>query len=195
MKGREVCLALFCIFIAPSCHQNNPLGPYDIHAEIIPLSVGNSWEYDGIAYDTTGSVLEQYVEIHEVPRDTLVFGRQFYLYLGYCADTDSGMIRAVPLQDRLQLKLIYKYPTSAGEQYLSEQTNCTVASLDTLISVAAGSFHCIWYRFTTYGMNYRDEYISPGVGLIKGISYYVSGPVANIGNVMDQVELKTYLLY
>jgi hypothetical protein len=71
--------------------------------------------------------------------------------------------------------LVFKYPTKVGESYSSGVEDSTkVLSIDTLISVPAGKFHCICYQEEAQGVVDESRvlwFVSPGVGWVKEVAY------------------------
>ena len=179
-----------------SCNKNSPTGPNPIGPQIIPLAVGNTWQYDGFEYDTVGVVTMHFGGIEFVRQDSTVFGHSYYLYEGQgglCANTDSGMIRILPNLSGVYSFLVYKYPTRLGELYQSDSLTVVVSSVDSLLQTTAGSFHCIKYAFTYHGFKYFDDYVCPGIGRIEYVAYYVN-PASARGQIGIQAQLQQYQL-
>jgi hypothetical protein len=191
---RNFMLVVALLAISASCHKSNPVAPNPTALQIVPLTVGNTWSYDGVFYDTTGSVLQVYGELHLVQQDSSLYGRTYYVYDGLCANTDSGLVQTYSSPSSTYSFLIYRYPAQLGYSYRSGNFIAVVSQLDTLVQVPAGSFHCIRYTYTYDSLKCYEEYVTPGIGRVKRVAYYSSGAPNSIGHIEDVIQLKTYVL-
>jgi len=84
---------------------------------------------------------------------------------------DSLYFFVDPNYKYLKPSKIYSYPCKTGDFYFSDFGGCEIENVDTTITVQAGEFKCIKYRFyatNSQGVGFEDyHYCSPGVGLIK----------------------------
>jgi hypothetical protein len=63
--------------------------------------------------------------------------------------------------------LLFKYPATLNEVYLSyDSVKVKVISINENVTVPAGTFSCYHYQTNENGY-LSDNYISPGVGMIK----------------------------
>ncbi len=132
--------------------------------------------------------------------DTVVFGKHYSVYNGrLCMNTDSGLIYyggygvflSTPPDTSFYYPLWFKYPTFRGDSF-DHSTN--VASIDTIVHVPAGNFSCIKYQVFDGAILSNDTYVSPGIGIIKMVSYYGSRDPANPLQVQNNTELQSYTL-
>ena len=189
---------LFSIFYG--CDKSNPVSNSTSSQNLIPIAKGNTWYYSGVAYDTVGNVRENFGEIHDVRGDTILFGKKLTFYSGfYVTYTDSGLIAYggysvssdAPNDTVANYYLLYKYPAQTGDSF---DYGMKVGTIDTLVNVPAGSFHCIKYMGYTNSVLYYDVYISPGIGLIKVVSYFGANYIKEQSKVSSYMELKSYNL-
>lgn len=184
------------------CNKSNPVSSDESAVGVIPLTIGNTWEYSGVTYDTTSEVAERYSELMNVQRDSIIFGRHMYLYGSWSTNTDSGLIVGggfsyvpdpPPPHDTIPAWwLVYQYPTKQGESYRSIGSAIVVGSIDTVIAVTAGSFHCIDYKQYCQGDLFSEDYICPGIGRIKYVGYFGPDFPSQAAMVRTVVELKQY---
>jgi len=191
-------LLFFTIFYG--CEKSN-LVSYDNSTQgLIPIVRGNTWYYSGTAYDTSGIVRENFGEIHDVRGDTILFGKKLTFYAGhYVVNTDSGLIAYggysissdTPNDTVVHYELLYKYPAKTGDSF---NYGMKIGTIDTIIIVPAGLFHCIKYmNYYNSVLNY-DAYICPGIGLIKVVSYFGTNYIKNPSKLSSFIELKSYKL-
>ena len=201
------CLGLLLmplLFSIVGCTKSNPVSSDRSDVGIIPLTIGNMWSYDGVAYDTTGAVAETFGELMDVRGDSILFGHHMYSYESWNANTDSGLIAfggfsyepdPPPPHDTLvSFELVYQYPTERGASYQSFGSTVSVASTDTVIVVPAGSFHCIDYKWYSQAILLDEVYICPGVGRVKYVGYFGPDYPSHATMVRSAVELKQYSL-
>ncbi|NCS90736.1 MAG: hypothetical protein AUJ54_09315 [Ignavibacteria bacterium CG1_02_37_35] len=193
-----VAVLFFTLFYG--CEKSNLVSYIVPTPDFIPIAKGNTWYYSGVAYDTLGMVREKFGEIHDVRGDTILFGKKLTFYAGsYVAISDSGLIgyagystnSNTPNDTTVYYHLLYKYPAKTGDKF---NYGMRVGTIDTLINVPAGSFHCIQYMGYYQGTLYYNSYVSPGTGLIKIEAYFGDNYPANPSKVSSTIELKTYTL-
>lgn len=165
----------------------------------MPLAVGNSWTFvqmpaPGYMGDTTTQTLT-------IARDTVMtlsidqaleIGRWYKVTgapLGavqYLNNRPNGLWQVIFFNDPTLGKItiinrLAEFPASVGDTFLQPyppplQSGTSVAdiiSTDSLISVPAGNFRCIVYRFKLLS-DHRplyDVFYAPGIGRIKTNSY------------------------
>lgn len=201
-------LAVICILYG--CKDVGSVGPAPQTPEIVPLSLGNQWILADTSYDMLGNLQEVSWQYYTITRDTVLFGQRLFSYWGFCANTDSGLVtyegftRSPWTGDTVALyRLFYKYPASPGQAYavggtITEDTiiatKTIVGSTDTLIRVPAGAFHCINYRFYFGDQPSADHFVSPGIGLVKLVTYWQTNIPADPIRVHVAGQLKTYTL-
>lgn len=202
MKRYVICLSVFIIFliILNGCEKSNPVNYNNSSQSLIPIVKGNTWYFTGTSYDTLGNVKENFGEIIDVRGDTILFGKKLTFYSGnYVTYTDSGLIAYegysysldAPGDTTVYYELLYKYPAQTGDSF---SHGMKVGTIDTIVTVPAGSFHCIKYSSYYAGFLNYDVYISPGTGLIKVVSYFGANYTTNPLKISSFIELKTYNL-
>jgi len=167
-------IVLSLIFIISNCsEENNPVGN-NFTNNIIPLTVGNSWNYRSILYDTSGNI----IFVSEITRiingDTLIGNTTWSYFVkdaNYFANLSDGhYIYDQYSSDSNKISLVYKYPCKKNDTYsFWEVSNC-----DTQITVPAGTFNCILFKCrmqTGDSFSYYDVYIKPGIGIVKSVDY------------------------
>lgn len=197
-----VLLLMTLVAFIPGCNKSNPVSSDVSAVSVIPLTIGNRWNYDGVDYDTTGQVAERYTEVRNVQSDSVIFGRHMYLYGTWSTNTDSGLIVGggfsyvtypPPPHDTIpSWWLLYQYPTNRGASYSSFGGTMIVGSIDTQVVVPAGSFHCIDYKWYSQGELVGEDYICPGIGRIRYVGYFGPDSPSQIAVVKTVVDLKQY---
>jgi hypothetical protein len=139
--------------------------------EIIPLELGNIWKYQYQTFDTSGAVLQNIVSQNTITGDTTIENNIWYYFSEdalFFSNYEDGF--HTYNQYDSQNELVYKYPCNIGDKY----SQWEITSIDTQITVPAGSFKCILYHFrlnTNYSYGNREVFIKPGLGRIKSIEY------------------------
>lgn len=201
----------FAIFLF-SCNGNdNPLVVVEKKKEIIPLNVGNTWEYTITLYDSTGNVKNTSIEYRQIISDTLVEGERWYKanFLGYyIANRSDGVwqrnLRFPYIGESQELSdpfLRIPFPLELNESITIRSQTYTLLSNDIKVTVPAGTFTCYLYRLnlppSVGGVSEYFLYYSPGVGLIKerwDIDYEPS-PYAIISYYAGEWVLRKFQLH
>lgn len=180
MRKIQYLIILSIILLLNCC--NNPTEPSKI-LKILPLNEGNIWVYQEYLVKGKDSLVKYEIDTIRVLSDTIVNDLRFYYvnYLGsvydfgYLNDSLNGFVD--PNHKFVKPFLLYSYPCKTGDFYLSNFGMCVVKNIDTTITVQAGTFKCIKYKFYVTmggGNGFEDyHYCSPGVGLIK-IEHFVN---------------------
>jgi hypothetical protein len=192
---------LYLLFILSAlliCSCSESTEPDNTINQLIPLKIGNTWNYSRTVYDSTGTV--EYTENinSSVEKDTSIEGIKWYGYSDvpagiYFTNKSNGYWAFVKANTGNFLNdtslLVYKYPTKVGDIYGDPETPREVISLDEKITVPAGEFKVI-HLITTYigSTNYLidsfETFIAPGVGIIKHMQ---------IGKKYDGTKFVVYL--
>jgi hypothetical protein len=197
-------ILLLFVTIIISCNQN-PVATQP-RKDLIPISANNSWIYNIKEYDTNKVVIFDSNYTMSVLKDTAIHGEQWFVLsfvdLIYMAINRSDGYWVGPYGNSPSypgMELQYKYPGTAGEQYqvvngtVYSQTINTVQilSIDTLVSVNAGNFHCCHYQFAA-AWGKTDIYVSPGTGIVCMLS---TGKLLNGPTFQNSsVELVSYVI-
>lgn len=179
---------------------------------IVPLAVGNTWEYTTVKYRASGDTTIHYSV--SVTDKGIYYGRDAYI-MKYTGGIDlpayndaQGFHRSVLPNEFVMMA---KYPakkgdswswgvftrtTEAGEVLGTFEARALVISVDTVITVGGHPYHCYHYRFNDmpielkmpqYDTTMTDYFYSINIGLIQEISY------AN-GKESIHTELQSYSL-
>ena len=179
MKTLKLVLILVSLIVIQSCSDVNNPQLIEGSNDIIPLAVGNTWDYHTTLYDTTGNVFADFHNSNKIIGDTIIGNSNWYYYdiaAWYCSIFQDGYHVYDPYEtDSLKNRLSLKYPCTVGDKYSFYE----VAKIDTQITVPAGSFSCVMYTLrmqTSTEFAFIDFFIKPGVGYVKTIEY---GYIAN----------------
>lgn len=158
------------------CSKSNPAGPNSSKNSIIPLKIGNAWTYNVVGYSSSDSILSSSTVIDSVSTDTTFMGQGMFFvsYLGWCSETDTGFVEYLaPFNQGDQHGLLlFPYPTTAPSTHESWGYVVTVSTMDTLVNISVGSFHCVHYQFLHDNVLLNDYYCSLGVGIVKTITHF-----------------------
>jgi len=172
-------LLLLSSTIFLSCSESTE--PDDFMKELIPLKVGNTWNYTRTVYDSVGVILYTENIISMVQKDTIINHIKWFGYTDvpasvYFTNKSNGywsFQKAVPnyfLNDTSFV--VYKYPTQVGDIYGDPETPKEVISVDEMITVPAGKFKVIhlittFIGSTNYLLDSFEIFIAPGIGIIQ----------------------------
>ncbi len=183
-------------FVGCKKYSDNPVGPSG-STGFYNLKIGNSiteiWnEYSTI--NNKDSLIKQYEFTSTILRDTVFGGFTWYSDNDkwypdeiWIANKNDGFWQADRQTDgSFDVSMIFKFPCKKGDSFTSIGGNiCQVISIDTTISVTAGTFKCIQYRLIGKQPSWtEDSFISPGIGGIKDISIAYQSKIV--------IELKSY---
>ena len=170
MKRTTLAIIVICIVVAGfSCHSrdagvSSPVTNVDV---IIPLAVGNQWVTHTASWDSSGRPNVTLVDTARIVRDTTVqFERWFVDKTGSCVtNRPTGywvLSNSVP-------DLFLKYPVSLNDSYVYGNDSVQVVSMDTSITVPAGTFNCVGYKmiYSIQGIAYQMLLASLNKGMIR----------------------------
>ena len=178
---KRICAICLLSLTLTACSQlSNPDSQEPVF-QVIPTQIGNSWITLQKHYQPDGSVSWSTQDTVSIVSDTTVsLQRYFHFFEQQGPSPDSiGPTSWIKWTARNSAEgfvgwfgieqLIYSYPPVVGQQ--------RVFATDTVISVPAGSFHCIGY-LTEYSIKpYRlgggryYVYLAPGIGVVREESY------------------------
>ena len=182
-------LVLISLGILVSCSKS-PAGPDGgTSGALIPLAVGNQWNYLTFSFDSLGSISSTSHDSTRIDGDSTIESQQWYYQringekVAY-RNTDQGVVTR--LFDTIgdgRIVVNYRYPAHVGDSFgypvfwiiggtriVTSDTDalCIVKSIDTTIGVPAGMYSCYLFRTIHHGSDaYSDEYISPFHGWIQ----------------------------
>jgi len=137
---------------------------------LFPLEPGLFWEYE-----VSGSKPEKVV--NGIANSITINDITWYIMFEYdeifiIRNGELGQMEAAPLFDKDGKStgkhrefLVFKYPVTIGESYLSNDQKVTVEKKHT-VSTPAGSFECIVYNIDLGNGDYSRSCIKVGVGII-----------------------------
>lgn len=178
-KGNQYLLFIFTSLLIYSCSESTE--PDNSITELIPLKIGNTWNYIRTVYDSTGTV--EYTENNNssVERDTIINYIKWFGFTDapasvYFTNKSGGywaLQTVVPNYFPYDTSfIIYKYPTQVGDIYGDLESPREVIAVDEMIIVPAGEFKVIhiittYIDSTNYLMDSFETFVAPGVGIIK----------------------------
>jgi hypothetical protein len=187
----NVSLLCLAVFMLSSCKKSNPVESSPSVLQIWPFKTGNTWAYQAISFDSTGTVTQSGSGAFIVTTDTIVGGETWY-HLStagamFYTNRSDGLWVMWNNTSGLNQELLFKYPVSAGDNWNYGADLVFVQSTDTLITVMAGTYHCYEYRVFYNSNPLCDYYCCPGVGFIAE-DYFSS---TNSGRLYRAWNLRT----
>jgi len=168
------------MILISSCDKSNPVNTGNTN-EIIPLKVGNAWVNTNSYYGSNGLVYTKSIDSIWVSNDTIIEGQSYFVLCSQIKDSNG-----TPYP---QINTYLARNTSSGysERYMDvniETANyhypnafrdSTIVSWSQTVTVPAGTFNCIVYKFAAgiFILNnvssivYGYVYICPNIGIIK----------------------------
>jgi hypothetical protein len=138
---------------------------------LIPLAIGNYWNYSVSIYDTAGAQPVSYVDSSQwrVLSDTAIGGYRWYRFAGsYACNKSDGFwmyLSATP-------SLYFRYPVIEGD------TVATGGSLTVVVmavaerdTIAGGMRFCHRYRVHIASALTTEYFIQPGLGIVRYDQY------------------------
>ncbi len=167
---------LMCIFLVTSCGDKST-GPKK-PGFLMPLAVGNQWEYAITDYDTNSVVISVDTVLLEIVKDTLIQNMTFSIITAngvrdpeifWPSNQSDGVWVFIPFDSTLALA--FKYPASVGDRITFGQDSMVVAYTNKSVTVPAGTFPCYQYNQYSSGLLEQIWSFSPNVGMIKAEDY------------------------
>ena len=167
------------------------------NSEIVPLSIGNRWFQHCQLYDSSGNVFSSWPDSICVLGDSVIGNTSWFLLemqgLEYEVNNQQGGLWSLGEGGQF---LWYKYPAEKGDSFLvSTNTSFVrVCSVDTMITVKAGTFSCYRYEFDippwsgAIGGARSVEFLSPDHGFIEK-EFYQSTFTSSRQYLYSRVEL------
>ncbi len=136
---------------------------------IIPLARGNLWVRSTSGWDSAGHPTVGMTDSLRIVGDTVIDNERWFLFNPHTSATNRStgfylLSGITPVQ-------YLKYPASTGDSYPYGADTITVASLDTGITVTAGTFSCIRYEFRNNGFVHGCIFASPHNGMVRMVWY------------------------
>jgi hypothetical protein len=179
-KGNPSLLFILASFLIYSCSESTE--PDNSIIGLIPLKIGNSWNYIRTVYDTTG-IIEYTENVNSlVEKDTSIDGIKWYDFndvpagIWYTNKWRSGYWVYETVNSGYSSSdtslIVNKYPTHVGDIYDHFEGQIEVVDIDAIVLVPAGGFKVIHliYKYTpplNYLFHSFEVFIDPGIGIIK----------------------------
>ena len=176
------------LIIAAAAFMNSCKQPTEVNAEpdvIIPLKIGNLWVEKITIYDSLGNTMSTMIDTQKVINDTVIGNEKWYSYgtkyILFTNKPDGYYMRYINAYDTsYSITILWKYPAMVNESYNVQTGNFVVKSLNDNVTVPAGNFNCLQYRFF-YGSQpvrpntgYEQDWFSPGLGPVRTLGNYVT---------------------
>ena len=190
MKNSLLIISLSFLFFN-SCKKDTPekaVSSGGGEESIIPLAQGNVWNYRNIFIPSDDTSYFSLSISGDITIGSEHWYKEFY--------NDTDYIFVINKADGHHFysdgddDLIFKYPASTGDQYISNGSSDTTLVLNTgtMISVPAGQFSCYEYKKWSGNSGYTLLYVSSDVGWVKIVDYIN-------GNIISVEELMSYDLH
>jgi hypothetical protein len=143
---------------------------------IKPLAKGMKWIYQFTEYDSLSTIVDSYIIIDSVLKDTIIDKVRWYKTTQYPAYWQGNLNDGLRFREYPQNLPIYewleaKYPGSIGFTWQANSSQRTIVSTDTSITVPAGQYICYYYSdigfSQTNGWQYSNLFFSRLTGMIK----------------------------
>ncbi|MDT3738680.1 MAG: hypothetical protein RO257_04180 [Candidatus Kapabacteria bacterium] len=182
-------ISLLIILIISGCAKE-PTSPTIDETVLVPLKVGNTWEYRHTEYYYEGIIENSQQYSYSIVKDSIINGETIYIS-GYISgiDTlrdyshelftlirDDGLYFIDLINEGTTPRMYIKYPTFKGDSFIYYHDTMKTAEVDVEYTVPAGKFKCIKYVYDNYIDNEIEMrwifYYSPGIGNIATEFYY-----------------------
>ena len=166
---------ILMLALAACTNGDSPIGTSGFSGTgIIPLKLGNSWQYFATQYDASGSEIWSFPYHLQILEDTLLDYESCYFITGrtLVVNRDDGLW-GFDLGKPDQY-LVLKYPVSRGYTYSTgaqREYSITVRSTDTTVTVAAGTYSCYEYVARHVEGAEIHAYVAPQKGIVLAESY------------------------
>lgn len=192
-------IGIISILILTTCSSKVTSPEENKSSSIIPLKLGNTWEYYVTYFDSVGIMYEakhvsQFVNGKINILDLTWYCYNSYKNYWYTNKSDGYWLYYKSTNGAEdQSMLIYKYPTIVGEKY----ADIDVISVDEEIQVPAGKFKCIHLLqgsdSPSDNSDYSSEiYLCPKIGLIRSVQMKRKSNGEKF--IMAKCELTNYTL-
>lgn len=188
MKKRNILLAVLLLSVLVlNSYKNDDTStnPGQAPNEIIPLKVGNYWDFNITHYDESGSITQTMNWHDAIDYNTIIDNQRWYVSKteystrlftnksdGYYESqyTGTGSMSAPVLK--------YKYPGKVGDTWeIDNYTKMRINSTNLKYSIPLGEFSCYEYIYTSNSDLdfYQRILVSPGIGFILNEYYEKKG--------------------
>jgi hypothetical protein len=152
--------------------------------DLIPLAVGSEWTYSIADSGQFAARVFDSTRMARIVRDTVVAGRRWHFAdatdlvvplrsFPWIRNDAAGVVSGLPPFTVAWLQ--YQYPPTVGQVFNPGGPPARAADADTVVTVPAGTFHCVLYEWpdTSPIDNVtrisRWQFVSPGTGVVKDV--------------------------
>jgi len=206
---KKILVFFIVFFFGCSEDPSGPSGPIGV---ILPLTVGNTWEYEQVYMspydqDTEKDTVSLLIFDSTIMQDSLVL---YYATDGAAVYNDAKGLWSTSEFANSGPTLLAKYPGYPGEIFNritvyagngdSATANLTIESTVALVQVPAGSFACYKYtadyksRKTGKTIQRIHAYYAPNIGLIKQEGYFQVDVKGTLSLILERRLLSYTLL-
>lgn len=144
------------------------------------LNIGNLFIFNSKIWDQKADKDSIYINEMLILRDTLIGDTRWFTSdkegKSWIGNKPDGLHHMSLENGKIIFDVLYmKYPAKVGDTYFADSLNWTVKSIDTLITVNAGKFRCLYYYGVVPGLQefYWHRFYCPGIGNIKDVVYWL----------------------
>ncbi len=215
-RNKNVCfpavlgaIILLCGLIFLGCSEEDEItnGGNEESMVIMPLKNGNHWWGTITYFDSLGTATDTIPIVYRIIGDTTFQSETWYkweLEMNDTIRTDSANSPLITnrqdgiyqwVSDSGKAIFWYKFPAVVGDTFHNHiNDNCNVISIDTAISVSAGSYNCYHYHLeNTSNSRTGNRFLAPNIGYIKWNSLSDTTSTGE-AYVFERYELDSLLL-
>ena len=197
MKSNHSLCILVAFFLCLSCSKEK----YKTNEALLPLAVGNQWNYENVFYNEDGSVSNQSTGSLTILKDTSINGSTHYSdgYTLYKNTDENTVMSSIDGKDFFIFFKRTNVDKKTIETWSGSIGNCTATDILTLftdltningyqsLKNEAALKNCNGVRRKTI------SYLKPGIGITKRLLYHMSSTNDSLYLRFKQ-ELKSYRL-
>ncbi|MBM2815360.1 MAG: hypothetical protein HW421_2122 [Ignavibacteria bacterium] len=166
--------SLAILFLVCACKENSST-PSGSSNEIIPLKIGNIWNFKISEYDSKGNIINTSEMTYYVFKDSVIEGIKAYCMKfttpfseeisEYTYNKPDGYYTTYTIEGKVYHDWMYKYPGSAGDLFQSGEYTIKILSISESVSTPAGTFKC--YKYHNIVELPSFVFLCPDVGPVK----------------------------
>jgi hypothetical protein len=158
-------------------------GPISEEKQIIPLKIGNEWNYHTSIFTSDSIIFVEYDMLKKIIEDTIASNERWFLtsvetngYIDsfWCANRNDGYWVKPVYDDTISFyvtpKMKYQYPCKVGDIFEDYSgLDWEIISIDTVIEIQNEKFNCVFYRTMTYynpQSSYEEDFVAVNTGLV-----------------------------
>ncbi|HEY6171647.1 MAG TPA: hypothetical protein VIX80_05250 [Candidatus Kapabacteria bacterium] len=210
---KKILVLFVALLIGCSEDSTGPTGSSGSAGEILPLTVGNTWEYEQAyinPFDQTADKDTISLSVYDstMRQDSIMI---YYATDGAVVYNDASGLWSANEIDNAQSSLLAKYPGYSGEIFNritvyagdgdSASAKVRIESTSHLAKVPAGSFIC--YKYTADYISKQtgktvqriNAYYAPNIGLVKQEGYFVIDTKGTLGLIIERKLLSYSIIH